>query len=576
MKSVYCLVTIVSTLATLAAGRVTLEVPGYATVIGGYGPSFVQGRRYSFFHGMYYAEPPTGERRFLPPVPKSYSPGTILDAWIQYPGCPQSGGSEDCLIVNVHTPKLPGNASDPNTSYDDLLPVMFWIHGGSFTSGANNFYTGYKWMDYDVVIVEVQYRLSALGFLSLDIDEVPGNAGMFDMLEALKWTQKYVKYFGGDPNCVTIFGESAGAASVSFLLLVPQARGLFHRAIAQSGSMLADWALDARALQNGRSIVEETGCPMEPKEDMVACLRTIPAQQLIQAEGRANGKDRKNGGLGFGGCSPVIQKAGVEKLLTEEPIKLIEAGAYATDVPIMFGANQEEGIFVLGVLLGDYIRPNDLEFDEDFMTHGMIPAILNALGSRDDTGAIAKTLERKYLTGLQLGNFTEMMPGLIDICSVFFLKAGGYNTVMKHSAFNPNAYWYSYDFRGRIMLLSAPKPIPKGINHADEMLNFWGPVPSPIFNLTEITLSKRMLQLWTTFAKYGNPTPDGVEMLEGIPKFEPWTLEKKSFMSINADWELQSDYTATYTVMGDPYRQQKLSEDAKPKYQPPQTFRRYV
>ena len=88
-------------------------------------------------------------------------------------------------------------------------------------------YGGDKYMDQDVVLVEVQYRLGPLGFLSLNTDEIPGNAGIFDQIEALRWTNQFIKYFGGDPNCVTIVGESAGSASVGLLLLAPQARGKF-------------------------------------------------------------------------------------------------------------------------------------------------------------------------------------------------------------------------------------------------------------------------------------------------------------------------------------------------------------
>ena len=109
----------------------------------------------------------------------------------------------------------------------ELTSTFDRIHGGAFQTGEVSYYFGYKLMDHDVVLVEVQYRLSALGWLSLDTDEVPGNAGLFDMIEGLRWVQKNIKYFGGDPNRVTIFGESAGAASVSALWLTPQARGSF-------------------------------------------------------------------------------------------------------------------------------------------------------------------------------------------------------------------------------------------------------------------------------------------------------------------------------------------------------------
>jgi carboxylesterase type B len=181
-------------------------------------------------------------------VPFTPEPGVIYDGTGTAPPCNQpatvNGGDENCLIVNVFSPRvslkkkcsgivtdfcvqLPGNASDPNTTYDDLLPVIYWIHGGGFSLGSVLTYSAEKYMDKDVVLVEVQYRLGPLGWLSLNTDEVPGNAGLFDQIEGLRWTQKFVKYFGGNPNSVTIAGESAGSASVSTLLLAPQARGRF-------------------------------------------------------------------------------------------------------------------------------------------------------------------------------------------------------------------------------------------------------------------------------------------------------------------------------------------------------------
>ena len=164
-------------------------------------------------------------------------------------------------------------------------------------------YTPEKYMDKDVVLVEVQYRLGPLGWLSLNTDEVPGNAGLFDQIEGLKWTQKFVKYFGGNPNSVTIAGESAGSASVSTLLLVPQARGmfelkafllislqhyclikgLFHRAIGQSGSILAPWALDRKPVESARRIAEIAGCTLDPYLALLECLRTIDAKNITNA-----------------------------------------------------------------------------------------------------------------------------------------------------------------------------------------------------------------------------------------------------------------------------------------------------
>ena len=106
-----------------------------------------------------------------------------------------------------------------------MLPVIYWIHGGAFSLGSVLTYSAEKYMDKDVVLVEVQYRLGPLGWLSLHTDDVPGNAAVFDQIEGLRWTRKFVKYFGGDINSITIAGVSAGGASVSMLMLAPQTRG---------------------------------------------------------------------------------------------------------------------------------------------------------------------------------------------------------------------------------------------------------------------------------------------------------------------------------------------------------------
>lgn len=143
----------------------------------------------------------------------------------------------------------------------------------------------------------------------------------------------------------------------------------------------------------------------------------------------------KNAGNGFGGASPVIQRAGVQRVLTEEPSVLMESGNYTTDIDIMFGANQQEGIYVLGDILTRYLRPNNLEFDAEFLANDMIPAILKVVGEyairqtrnrwfsrvqlfigiRDDTGALADAMLDKYMVGLQMGNFEAMIPGLVDV-----------------------------------------------------------------------------------------------------------------------------------------------------------------
>ena len=198
------------------------------------------------FRGIRYAEAPAGARRWLAPAPTEHSGD--LDATEFCAALPQNLGalegmltsgeavsfSEDALCLNIFTP-----AAD-----DGARPVMVWIHGGAFETGSGHtpWYNGTGFAKRGVVVVTINYRLGALGFLDLGsigmTDAFPdsGNLGILDQVEALRWVQRHIASFGGDPSNVTIFGESAGAMSVGTLLGTPAARGLFHKAILQSGA----------------------------------------------------------------------------------------------------------------------------------------------------------------------------------------------------------------------------------------------------------------------------------------------------------------------------------------------------
>lgn len=195
------------------------------------------------YRGIPFAAPPVGPLRWKPPQPANSWDG-VRECTRFGPWCPQprpfvafeSGQiqSEDCLYLNVWTAAR---------SAGDRLPVMFWIHGGGFTtgSGAMASYDGTALARQGVVVVTINYRLGPFGYLAHPLlsrespQGVSGNYGHLDQIAALHWVRKNIAAFGGDPGCVTIFGESAGAMSVCRLMVSPLARGLFHRAIAQSG-----------------------------------------------------------------------------------------------------------------------------------------------------------------------------------------------------------------------------------------------------------------------------------------------------------------------------------------------------
>ncbi|XP_069938408.1 juvenile hormone esterase-like isoform X4 [Cherax quadricarinatus] len=185
------------------------------------------GRDFYAFMSIPYAQPPVGDLRFRNPEPwegpwPQEVDGDYEATWLRAK-CPQISlildvisGREDCLHLSIYTPLLPEDMEASSS-----LPVMFWIHGGAYTTGDASLYVPTKLMDRDVVVVVVQYRLASLGFLAGGIPEAPGNMGLLDQIMALRWVQDYISYFGGDPNLVTVFGQSAGGASASWLQLTP-------------------------------------------------------------------------------------------------------------------------------------------------------------------------------------------------------------------------------------------------------------------------------------------------------------------------------------------------------------------
>ncbi|CAK9797871.1 Venom carboxylesterase-6 [Anthophora quadrimaculata] len=212
-------------------------------VQGAYNHTLWESKPFSEFKGIPYAEPPLGNLRFKPPVPIAPWNGT-LDATRHGSICPQLvvetqeiQGDENCLTLNVYTPDT--NFTGPLV----LKPVLLWIHGGAYKFGhSNNTLYGPDFLvRNDVVVVSFNYRLGPFGFLALDHPDALGNAGLKDQYLVLQWVQKNIAAFGGDPNQVTIFGESAGASSVGFHVLSDKAKGLFSKAVYLSGVPLCPW-----------------------------------------------------------------------------------------------------------------------------------------------------------------------------------------------------------------------------------------------------------------------------------------------------------------------------------------------
>ncbi len=277
------------------------------------------------FRGIPYAT----VDRFAPPVPPASWSGA-RDADDFGPIAPQVAGAqfqradllqdEQCLSLNVWTPGLD----------DAARPVMVWIHGGSFRtgSGASPLYEGTTLATRgDVVVITINYRLGALGFLahpSLAEDGEPtGNWGLLDCVEALRWVQANAAAFGGDPGNVTVFGESAGAAAVSLLCVMPSARGLFHKAIVQSGAPLA------AKIATASELAEETAAVVGV--DQVTDLRDVPVADLLRAQAQIEQRvDRA--------FIPVVEGVTIP---LKRPVTILAEGS-AAGVPTIIGTNVDE------------------------------------------------------------------------------------------------------------------------------------------------------------------------------------------------------------------------------------------
>jgi para-nitrobenzyl esterase len=428
------------------------------------------------FKGIPFAAPPTGENRWRAPQPvRNWSGVKRADTF--GPGCMQDPSmavmfgapprvSEDCLYLNVWTP-----ARTPN----ERLPVMVWIYGGAFAAGMTSIplYDGTHLAQQGVVVVSIAYRVGPFGFLAAPQlgreGKGQGNYGLLDMIDGLQWVKKNIEGFGGDPSHVTIFGESAGGIAVSMLAASPLAKGLFQRAISESGGYFQPPKFANEGGQNGLplKLAEKQGEQFfkDLGTQDVAAARTLGAE-LIQ---------REAGPALAARFWPVYDGY----VLPGDEYELYELDRF-NDTPVLIGTNSDEGALFAqpGVTAASFQAQVKQGYDLK------ASSILAAYPSNTDSDAAvsSKNLFRD---------------------TAFAWPTWAWARLQSRVGKNP-AYVYYFDHRTPLT--------PDGATHGAEMQYVFGnfdPRQGPP-SAADIALSEKMMAYWVNFAKYGNPNGSGL------------------------------------------------------------------
>jgi len=448
------------------------------------------------FLGIPFAAPPTGERRWLAPeAPEPWD--TPLDATEFSAACPQLGSTaspessenEDCLYLNVWAP-------DPAPS--GSLPVMIWFHGGSNITGSTGddipflqpptlFYNGRGLVEEaNVVVVTANYRLGVMGFFAHEAlsaespDGVSGNQGILDQQMVMQWVQENIAPFGGDPHNVTIFGESAGAFDVCFQMVSEGSRGLFHRALGQSGGCTTALRTRSKAEAEADVFAEAMGCG--DASDVAACLRAVPVADLLMTAPVDGAIENPPGGDFYSGGTPrwVFGAVVDGVVIADQPRTLFDEGNVA-DVPYLLGSNSDEGTLF-------HVLQAEVETEGEY---------LDALERR-----FGATVAAEVAAAYPVADFDSPQDALERVTGDGGLVCPVRDTAKRAAAAGLDVFVYNFD---------RPIPIPalQGLDlratHGAEIAYVFGSIGADVVGADDLALSATMRRYWGRFATTGDP-----------------------------------------------------------------------
>ena len=470
----------------------------------------IQESDHQYFLGIPYAKPPVGVLRFNKPQPmenwddnkdatkfRSISP----QGWPDNPPINQSE-DEDCLYLNIWTPN-----ADKNTR-----PVMVWIHGGGFMTGAGSRprINGARLaIQGDVVVITFNYRLGILGFLNLP--GMPPNIGLQDQIVAIEWVKENIQQFGGDPQNITIFGESAGGVSVAILLTTPGTTGLFHKAIIESGAA----NLQEFGTENSREGAEKLLVMLKIKPENISKLRQVPLTKIMRMQKRMVGGFHQ---LATNPFQPWVDG----EILLAHPLEIMQKSE-AINVPIIIGFNKDE--------------------------LGFLSNIINQVDEIKAKPIIDNILTRIY----SIGTYQEKIANLIEIYKKELKREFPKNPykyvdkILSDSMFaipvtrvleayvnhQLESYCYIFTYASRVHGAALHTiEIPFVFGNIDTSDAIKGAIGN---SEVEKELTKKVMKCWVAFARTGNPNQND------LPKWLPYDLKKRSTMMLGEESKLVND-----------------------------------
>ncbi|XP_066203160.1 neuroligin-1 isoform X1 [Saccopteryx leptura] len=445
--------------------------------------------------------------------------------------CARKPGKKICRKGGPLTKKQTDDLGDNDGAEDEDIrdsggpkPVMVYIHGGSYMEGTGNLYDGSVLASYgNVIVITVNYRLGVLGFLSTGDQAAKGNYGLLDLIQALRWTSENIGFFGGDPLRITVFGSGAGGSCVNLLTLSHYSegnrwsnstKGLFQRAIAQSGTALSSWAVSFQPAKYARVLATKVGCNVSDTVELVECLQKKPYKELVDQDIQPARYH-----IAFG---PVIDG----DVIPDDPQILMEQGEFL-NYDIMLGVNQGEGLkFVENIVdSDDGISASDFDF-------AVSNFVDNLYGYPEGKDVLRETIKFMYTDWADRHNPETRRKTLLALFTDHQWVAPAVATADLHSNFGSPTYFYAFYHHCQ----TDQVPAWADAAHGDEVPYVLGiPMIGPTelfpcnFSKNDVMLSAVVMTYWTNFAKTGDPNqpvPQDTKFIHTKPnRFEEvaWT-----------------------------------------------------